>query len=77
MGTVTPSEYAGRPAASASPPSLPKLWPNRVHESNWLKGLLCRLGLHRWYRLTLGPSFPVHGADFCRWCDAVVLARVR
>ena len=29
--------------------ALRRLWPNRQHESNWLKNLLCRFGMHRWY----------------------------
>lgn len=38
--------------------SLAKLWPNRLHESNWFKNLLCYLGLHRWARLNLEPLPP-------------------
>jgi len=29
--------------------ALARLSPHRTHESNWLKALLCALGLHRWY----------------------------
>ena len=28
---------------------LAKMSPHRTHESNWLKTLLCRFGLHRCY----------------------------
>jgi hypothetical protein len=32
---------------------LRRLWPNREHESNWLKGLACAVGLHRWHTLNV------------------------
>lgn len=63
--------------ASMAVASLARLWPHRVHESNWLTNLLCRLGVHHWHRLALDASFPVPEANFCRRCDAVVLAGVR
>lgn len=33
---------------------LTRLSPHRVHESNWLKSLLCKLGFHRWFYPQLG-----------------------
>jgi hypothetical protein len=38
----------GQSGERVSRASLARLWPNRVHESNWLKTLACWLGLHRW-----------------------------
>jgi hypothetical protein len=38
--------------------SLARLWPNREHESSWLKNLLCTLGLHRWHELDIGRLLP-------------------
>ena len=49
--------------------SLARLWPNRVHESNWVKSLACWLGLHRWYEMRL-EGFAGR-ARFCRWCSKV------
>jgi hypothetical protein len=53
------------------PIDLARLWPNRTHESNWVKGALCAVGAHRWYRVDV----PVHGlilpCRFCRWCPKV------
>ena len=46
--------------------SLAKLWPHRQHESNYVKNLLCSLGMHRWTRLELG-------VQFCRWCPKLKL----
>jgi hypothetical protein len=77
MVSATKAQLAETPRADASPASFCRLWPHRVRESSWLKSLLRRLGLHHWHRLTLGPSFPVSEANFCRWYDAVVLAQVR
>ncbi|HEX4311952.1 MAG TPA: hypothetical protein VHZ25_18120 [Acidobacteriaceae bacterium] len=36
------------PSDAALATSLAKLWPHREHESNALKSMLCRAGLHRW-----------------------------
>ena len=33
--------------------ALDRLWPNRIHESNWLQAVLCALGLHRWHKVQL------------------------
>ncbi len=51
--------------------ALRRLWPNRQHESNWLKNLLCRLGMHRWHHLDLDRLDSNEGADFCRWCPMI------
>jgi hypothetical protein len=56
-------------AASASRDSLARLWPNRVHESNWLKNLACWLGLHRWHDMKFEGLPPANAARFCRWCS--------
>jgi hypothetical protein len=32
--------------------SLSRLWPHRLHESNYFKNLFCYFGLHRWARWT-------------------------
>src|SRR5580700_2913599 len=46
---------------------LGRLWPNREHESNWLKDLICAAGFHRWHTLRFeGAAF-----DFCRWCPEI------
>jgi|KBSMisStandDraft_5_1062788.scaffolds.fasta_scaffold294804_3 hypothetical protein len=42
--------------------ALAKLWPNRTHESNWMKEVLCRLTLHRWHRVDV-PGPAVHECD--------------
>jgi hypothetical protein len=41
-------EASGLPSPEELKPLLRKLWPNRTHESNWVKDVACRLGLHRW-----------------------------
>ena len=51
--------------------SLARLWPNRQHESSWLKNLLCRLGMHRWQQLDIGHLVPDEKAMFCRWCPKI------
>jgi len=54
--------------------ALAKLWPNRTHESNWMKEVLCRLTLHRWHRVDVpGPQSTNVTADFCRRCTAIRL----
>lgn len=47
---------------------LARLWPNREHESNWLKALCCRLGRHRWHVVTLEVGDLRKNVEFCRWC---------
>ena len=54
-----------------SPESLARLWPNRVHESNWLKSLACWLGLHRWHEMRFEGLEPASMTRFCRWCSKV------
>jgi hypothetical protein len=51
--------------------SLKRLWPNREHESNWLKNALCGLHLHRWHELDIGRLVPNEKASFCRWCSKI------
>jgi hypothetical protein len=58
-------------------PSLPfpvarlaRLWPNREHESNWLKALLCSVGIHRWHRVSLFCQ-EQNEIAFCRWCPRI------
>jgi len=46
--------------------SLARLWPNREHESSWLKNLLCSLGIHRWQELDISRLVPNDKATFCR-----------
>ncbi len=58
------------------PASLARLWPNRTHESNWLKQALCALGLHRWHRLEVPTSESTVDASFCRWCPEVKVHRL-
>ncbi len=55
--------------------SLAKLWPHRQHESNYVKNLLCSLGMHRWTRLELGGLIPEKekSVQFCRWCPKLKL----
>ena len=59
--------------AQALAASLAKLWPNRLHESNFLKNLFCRVGLHRWARLDLQELAAGKDVRFCRWCSDVEL----
>ena len=51
--------------------SLAKLWPNRLHESNALKNMFCRVGLHRWAQLDLRELAQGKKVRFCRWCSDV------
>jgi hypothetical protein len=51
--------------------SLAKLWPNRLHESNGLKNMFCRVGLHRWAQLDLQELAQGRDVRFCRWCSDV------
>jgi hypothetical protein len=46
---------------------LQRLWPNRTHESNWLKDAICAVGFHRWYPLEIATL----KCSFCRWCAKV------
>jgi hypothetical protein len=51
--------------------TLVRLWPNREHESSWLKSLACRFGLHRWQNMQFGSSPSAQVAQFCRWCSKI------
>ena len=54
--------------------ALARLAPNRTHESNWIKSLFCRFGLHRWYYPNLaGLGLREERIGLCRWCDQVKL----
>jgi hypothetical protein len=53
--------------------SLEKLWPNRRHESNWLKDVLCAMGFHRWYLIDLSTLPSGAKYSFCRWCPKIKL----
>lgn len=53
--------------------SFASLSPHRLHESNWLKNLLCSLGLHRGYLVQWDGSVPAKAVRFCRWCPKVEL----
>jgi hypothetical protein len=50
---------------------LARLWPNRTHESNWLKDVICGLGFHRWYSLQVSGPGKTAEYSFCRWCTKV------
>jgi hypothetical protein len=51
--------------------SLAKLWPHREHESNAVKNMFCRAGLHRWRQLDLAELVPNREVHFCFWCSKV------
>lgn len=51
--------------------ALQRLWPNRAHESNWLKAAVCKLGLHRWYEIKMPGHQPPLSCLYCRWCPEV------
>jgi len=59
------------PGSLFTPETLPRLWPNRVHESNWVKSLACHFGLHRWQEMKFEDSQSAHLVRFCRWCTKV------
>lgn len=50
---------------------LARLWPNRQHESNWVRDLLCAFGMHRWSKLNLDHLLPGKEVEFCRWCPKI------
>lgn len=50
---------------------LSRLWPHRLHESNYLKNLFCYFGLHRWTNLDLRSLRVEKNVRFCRWCSAI------
>jgi len=51
--------------------SLAKLWPHREHESNCIKNLFCRFGLHRWRQLDLKELVPHREVHYCFWYSKV------
>ena len=65
------SKDAARASGAISPEMLARLWPNRVHESNWLKNLACRMGLHRWQEMKFEGFAEGNAVRFCRWCAKV------
>jgi len=69
--TSPPSSVYQRYSNAALAEALAKLAPNRMHESSWLKNLLCSLSLHRWYYPNLGSSIPPKEVSLCRWCPKV------
>src|SRR5215467_7057090 len=46
------------PRSRAAEEALARLFPHRTHESNWFKGLLCVVGLDRWYSPNLADLVP-------------------
>lgn len=54
-----------------TPATLDRLWPNRVHESNWVMSLGCYFGLHRWQEMNFEDSQSAQLVRFCRWCAKV------
>lgn len=71
MASAQEPAKTSQAANRISPESLARLWPNRVHESNWLKSLTCWLGLHRWHEMRLEELLPTTTVRFCRWCSKV------
>jgi len=69
----------GLPTPDELKPLLAKLWPHRTHESNWLRDVACRFGLHRWYPMTLNDSESGLriACTFCRSCTEVKVDDVR
>lgn len=51
--------------------SLSNLWPHRMHESNYLENLCCRVGLHPWARLDLSVLAVEKDVKFCRGCPKI------
>ncbi len=52
--------------------SLARIWPHRLHESNWLKNVFCYFGWHSWRQLYLDGLLPARReVRFCFWCDKV------
>jgi hypothetical protein len=51
--------------------SVAKLWPHREHESGPVRGLLCRIGIHRWRQIPLAELIPARRIHFCFWCSCI------
>jgi hypothetical protein len=64
-----------KPEDSPLAKELARLWPNRSHESNWVKTSLCKLGLHRWHPLDVPGPYGTINSTFCRWCPKVKVLR--
>jgi len=72
MKNMMPPLSTPKPASDkALASSLAKLWPHREHESNVVKNLFCRLGLHRWRQLDLEELVPHKEVHYCFWCSKV------
>jgi hypothetical protein len=56
--------------------ALRRLWPNRTHESNWIKDVICRLGLHRWYPVEVPGPDCVISCLYCRWCPEIKVRQI-
>jgi hypothetical protein len=54
-----------------APEALAKLWPNRVHESNWVKNVACHFGFDRWQEMKFEDSQSSQLVRFCRWCARI------
>lgn len=68
---LPPIKAPSNSAPVADVARLKRLWPNRIHESNWLKGSICALGVHRWYPVLVGGPATSVKCSFCRWCAEV------
>jgi hypothetical protein len=66
---------AARAPGVISPETLARLWPNRVHESNWLKSLACEAGFHRWQEMKFEGFAEGKAVRSCRWCAKVKARR--
>ncbi len=51
--------------------NLAKLWPHREHEAPSFAGVFCRLGLHRWRKLSIAEFAPQKHMRFCFWCPVI------
>jgi len=51
--------------------ALRRFWPNREHDSNWVKAMLCACRVHRWHTLTFEIAKGQARFDFCRWCPEI------
>jgi len=72
LGPADPEKRRARDAAAAIDlAALARLWPNRTHESNWMKDAICALGLHRWYPVEVSGPNGILKFTFCRWCTKV------
>jgi hypothetical protein len=56
--------------------ALRRLWPNRNHESNWIKDFICRLGFHRWHPVEVPSPGHVISCLYCRWCPEIKVCQI-